>query len=170
MLAYLINVISEEGALHIVYVTMSRCLWQLHERLLLSLNVLGGLEVVDPTQRNNSVYRLLIFQINVLVLVNSPTTSTVHHNLLFFINGETPFSSWQVVFSWYGVEVNSRDLDEYIISSNIKLQSLQVIVHIVNQDVNALIASAPYIKVFISKMQPQIPFMKECIEELSDSC
>lgn len=121
MLAYLINVISEEGALHIVYVTMSRCLWQLHERLLLSLNVLGGLEVVDPTQRNNSVYRLLIFQINILVLVNPPATSAVHHNLLFFINGETPFSSWQVVFSWYGVEVNSGDLDEYIISCNIKL-------------------------------------------------
>lgn len=121
MLAYLINVISEECALHIVYVTVSRCLRHLHERLLLSLNALGGLEVVDPTQRYDSIYRLLIFQINVLVLVNPPATSAVHHNLLFFINSETPFSSWQVVFSWYGVEVNTRDLDEYVISSDIKL-------------------------------------------------
>lgn len=121
MIAYLINVISEEGALDIVYVTVSKCLRHLHERLLLSLNVLGGLEVVDPAQRNNSIYCLLIFQINVLVLVNPPAASTVHHNLLFFINSETPFSSWQVVFSWYGIEVNTGNLDEYVISSNIKL-------------------------------------------------
>jgi len=55
------------------------------------------------------------------MLVDSSTTSTVHHNLLFFINGVTTFSTWQIVLSWNRVEVYAWDLNKDISASDIEI-------------------------------------------------
>lgn len=55
------------------------------------------------------------------MLIDSTTAPTVHHYLLFFIDGKTTFSPWQVIFSRYGVEIDTWYLDEDIISRYVKL-------------------------------------------------
>lgn len=58
------------------------------------------------------------------MLVDPSATSAVHHYLLLFINGEASFSSWEVIFSWYRVEIYTWHLDENIVSWYIELQFL----------------------------------------------
>lgn len=94
LLVYLFNVVLKECPLYIVNVSPRGCGWKLVEWCLFALDILSSLKVVYPPQRNYPVHGLLVFQIDVLVLVYSPTTSTVHHYSLIFVNGIATFSAW----------------------------------------------------------------------------
>lgn len=107
LLSYLINVVLKESTLYIVQVSMGGSCRHLSERSLFTLYILGSLEIINPSQRNYSINCLLIFQINILMLVDSSTTPAVHHYLLLFVNCVATFSTWQVVFSRYRIEVDS---------------------------------------------------------------
>jgi len=110
LLSYLINVVLKERALYIIQMSMSWSCWHLNERSLLTLYVLGSLEIINPPKRNYSIDCLLIFQINILMLINSSTTPAVHHYLLLLVDRVATFPTWQIVFSRYRIKVNSRNL------------------------------------------------------------
>ena len=124
LLAYLLYVVLEECSLYIVNVSSGWSSWHLVEWLLYTLYVLGGLKVVYPPQRYYPVYGLLVLQIDILMLINPPTASTIHHYSLVFIDGVTTFSTWQIVFAGYRIKVNTRYLDEDIVSCDVKFQIL----------------------------------------------
>lgn len=124
LLTYLLYVLLEKSPLYIVDSALSRSISHLLERSNLALYVLCGLKVIDPSEWNYSIYGLLIFQVYVLMLIYSTTTSAVHHHLLLFINCKTAFPTWQIIFSWYRIEVYPRDLYKDVTTLDVELQIL----------------------------------------------
>lgn len=105
LLTYLFYVSFEKCPLNIVSVSSSRSVRHLLKRCLFAFDVLSSLEIIQPSQGYYSIYSLLIFQVDILVLIDPSTTPTVHHNLLLLIDSITPFSPWEIVLSWYRIEV-----------------------------------------------------------------
>lgn len=91
------------------------------------------LEIIQPAERDNPSYRLLICQIHIRMLVDSTATSTVHYYLLTFIYGEKPFSVRQIVLTWNRVELDTRNFKCHFRTGDRRLQVSQIIMDIVDQ-------------------------------------